>query len=83
MIATELIEEINLLLQFDLSSSQVGLKIHSTADASVIAAAQRLYEKGLTDHVDGGYLTSLGRESAEYLQRSMTILTSKPELPVT
>ena len=76
MIPTELSEEMNLLLQFNLSSAQLGLKIHSTAEPHVISAAQRLFEKGLTDKPDGGYLTALGRESAEYLQRAITILNS-------
>lgn len=78
MISTDLTEEINLLLQFNLSSAQLGLKIHSNAAPNMIAAAQRLYDKGLTDQADGGYLTALGRESAEYLQRAITILESKP-----
>ncbi|WP_096086628.1 TIGR02647 family protein [Agaribacterium haliotis] len=78
MLSEDLVEEIDLLLRFDLSSTQLGLKIHSSAESNVIAAAERLFEKGLTSQVDGGYLTELGRESAEYLQRATTILRSKP-----
>jgi uncharacterized protein (TIGR02647 family) len=72
----ELIEEMELLLKFDLSSARVGLKIHSNADASVIAAAKRLYHKELVEHEDGGFLTTLGHEAAEHLQAVQQILTS-------
>ncbi|HCD54625.1 MAG TPA: TIGR02647 family protein, partial [Halieaceae bacterium] len=51
----EQIEEIELLLKFDLSSAQVGLKVHSNANPEMIAAAQRLYGKGLIDQEDGGF----------------------------
>jgi hypothetical protein len=47
----------------------------------VIAATQRLYDKGLLTQADGGYLTSLGRDAAEYAQAALTILTSQPSMP--
>ena len=37
-------------------------------------AATRLYEKGLIDHIDGGYLTDLGVETAEHAQILLQIL---------
>jgi|TARA_B110000116_G_C16708184_1_gene523123 uncharacterized protein (TIGR02647 family) len=74
--SSELIEEINLLLQFELSSAQSGIKVHSDAAPSSVAAAARLFDKGLIDKVDGGYLTSLGRETAEHAQGALRILTS-------
>lgn len=74
----ELINEIELLLKFDLSSAQVGLKIHSNAAAEMIAAARRLHAKGLVDHEDGGFLTPLGHEAAEHLQFLQQILTAEP-----
>jgi len=70
----EQIEEIGLLLKFDPSSAQVGLKIHSSADPEMIAAALRLHEKGLLDQPDGGFLTPLGHEAAEHLQFVAQIL---------
>ena len=70
----DLIHEINLLLKFDLANAQSGLKIHSNAGPEVIAAAQRLFEKKLVDHQDGGYLTALGYEVAEHLQAAKRIL---------
>ncbi|MBB3167528.1 TIGR02647 family protein [Simiduia aestuariiviva] len=72
--SAELQDEVNLLLQFDLSSTLAGLKVHSKASPTAIAAAQRLFQKGLVDHVDGGYLTALGREAAEHVQAAQRIL---------
>jgi uncharacterized protein (TIGR02647 family) len=72
----DLLQELNTLIRFDLATSQQGIKIHKTAEAPVIAATQRLHEKGLLTQVDGGYLTSLGREAAEHAQATLTILTS-------
>jgi uncharacterized protein (TIGR02647 family) len=62
------LEELNLLLQFDLSNTQQGIKIHRDADTNVANAAERLFNKGLIDQVDGGYLTSMGRIAAEHAQ---------------
>jgi len=74
--STEVIDELNLLLQFNLSSGQSGIKVHSDAAPSSVAAAARLFDKGLIDQVDGGYLTSLGRETAEHAQGALRILNS-------
>ena len=72
----ELIEEINLLALYNISSTQEGIKVHKTAGAAAVAAAQRLYDKGLITQADGGYLTNLGIEAAEHVQSLLTILTS-------
>ena len=72
----ELIEELNTLMRFDLATSQQGIKVHKTADASVIAATLRLHAKELLTQADGGYLTGLGRDAAEHAQGLLTILTS-------
>ena len=72
----ELIEELNTLMRFDLATSQQGIKVHKTADASVIAATLRLHAKGLLTQADGGYLTGLGRDAAEHAQSLLTILSS-------
>ena len=76
--ATDLIEELNTLLRFDLTTNQQGIKIHKTADTDIIAATQRLHTKGLITQIDGGYLTPLGRDAAEQAQMLMTILTTRP-----
>ncbi|MBH3426898.1 TIGR02647 family protein [Pseudomonas alkylphenolica] len=70
----ELIAELEVLALFNLDSSQEGIKVHNTASKELIAAAQRLYDKGLTDQPDGGYLTSLGHDAAEHAQQLLTIL---------
>ncbi len=72
----ELIEEMDVLLQFDLSSTQQGIKVHSTADGTTLAAAKRLYHKGLISLPDGGYLTDIGRKAAEHTEQALSILTT-------
>ncbi|MDD2863873.1 MAG: TIGR02647 family protein [Methylococcales bacterium] len=73
----DLLEELNVLARYNLESTQEGIKIHKDAAPEVIAAAQRLFDKGLTDHKDGGYLTSLGLEVAEKVQAVLTILCTE------
>jgi len=58
-------DELNILIQYDLSNTQQGIKIHHDAETHIIEAAKRLYEKGLTDKPDGGYLTNMGRIACE------------------
>lgn len=70
----EIMDELNLLSRFDLSSTQIGIKVHHSADQANILAAQRLHEKGLISQADGGYLTDLGRETAEYAQAVLRLL---------
>ena len=72
----DLVDELNTLIHFDLASTQQGIKIHKSADPAIIAATRRLHAKGLLTQVDGGYLTSLGRDAAEHVQAALTILTS-------
>ena len=74
----ELVAELEVLALFNLDSSQEGLKIHQTAAPKAIAAAQRLFEKGLIDQPDGGYLTRLGHDAAEHVQ-SLLIILKTPE----
>lgn len=74
----ELIAEVELLTLFNLDSTQEGLKVHHSAAPEVIAAARRLFDKGLTTLEDGGYLTSLGLDAAEHAQALLTILKSRP-----
>ncbi|AMB84198.1 DNA-binding protein [Pseudomonas agarici] len=73
----ELVAELEILALFNLGSSQEGLKIHQTAAPKAIAAAKRLFDKELITQVDGGYLTSLGRDAAEHAQGLLTILSVK------
>ena len=62
-----LFEELKLLSKFPLESHMEGIKIHHEAGEVMLSAARRLYDKGLIDQVDGGYLTDSGREMAEHL----------------
>lgn len=71
---SENVAELDLLMLFDLSTSQTGIKIHKTAKPAAIAAAQRLFEKGFITQEDGGYLTSLGIKAAEHTQALFTLL---------
>ena len=73
---SELVDELNTLIRFDLDSGQHGIKVHKTADPQVIAAVQRLYAKGLLTQADGGYLTPLGREAAGHAQTLTGLLTA-------
>jgi len=63
----DILDEMKVLSCFDLASLQSGIKVHSTANEKEIAAAKRLFDKGLVSQVDGGYLTDRGHEAAEHL----------------
>ncbi len=71
---SEIIDELKILARFNLDTSQEGIKVHSSANLEVIAAAQRLFSKGLITQEDGGYLTSLGRTASEHAQDLLRIL---------
>lgn len=71
------IEELNLLLQFDSSTLERGIKVHSNARSEVIAACQHLFAKGLIDQADGGYLTDAGVEALAHAQTLAGLLNDK------
>lgn len=71
----QLTDELNLILKFPTSSLMQGLKIHENADPTVIAAAKRLFDKGIITLPDGGYLTELGHDLAEHAQVIQSALT--------
>ena len=70
----EQLAEIHCLNLFDLNNTQVGLKVHHTAKPESILAMKRLFDKGLVSQDDGGYLTPLGQEAAEFAQGLLSIL---------
>lgn len=70
----DLLDELELLNLFDLNSTQGGLKVHKDADQKKVAAAQRLYDKGMTTLSDGGYLTDRGVETTEHVQALIKML---------
>lgn len=72
------INELNLLAMFDQSDAREGIKVHrQSAAPEMVSAAERLYDKGLITQKDGGYLTSLGSETAEHAQRVLSVLSSR------
>jgi len=76
-ITNEMLDELHILMMFDLATTQAGIKVHSDAVPELKAAAQRLFEKGLLSQIDGGYLTSLGYEAAQHIQKGVQILDSE------
>ena len=70
------LDELNLLVQFDISSAATGIKVHSEAGEAIQAAAKRLYDKGLCTLPDGGYLTDEGIDMAENADRILRVLTA-------
>lgn len=70
----DIIEELNVLVRYNLTTTQEGIKVHKNADPHIIAATHRLFEKGLITREDGGYLTNLGREAAEQAQALLDLL---------
>jgi len=71
----DIVEELNILVRYNLSTTQEGIKVHKTASPETIAATRRLFEKGLVSQDDGGYLTNLGIETAKQAQTVLDILT--------
>ncbi|MEA1888581.1 MAG: TIGR02647 family protein [Pseudomonadota bacterium] len=68
------IAEIDILIRYNLTTTQQGIKVHSSANTEHVEAVKRLFEKGLVTQVDGGYLTDLGRKAAEHAQALILML---------
>lgn len=62
-----MIDEFTLLAKFPRDSKMQGIKLHSNAEQNLIDAAQRLFDKGIIDSPDGGYLTDLGLDLIEHI----------------
>lgn len=75
----EQIAEIDILIRYNLETTQQGIKVHSNADGEQVQAVQRLFEKGLVTQTDGGYLTELGRKAAEHAQALSLLLAPHHE----
>lgn len=75
-IKQELIDEIEVLLRYNLDTTQEGIKVHQDARQGLIEASERLFNKGLISQKDGGYLTDLGHEAAEHTQAALRLLSS-------
>jgi len=72
-------DELDILIQYSLDTTQQGIKIHSSADEEKIEAVERLFDKGLVTAADGGYLTELGRRAAEHAQALILMLAPHHE----
>ena len=70
----DIVDELNILVRYNLSTTLEGIKVHKTATPENIAATKRLYDKGLVTQEDGGYLTNLGHEAAEQAQTVLNLL---------
>ena len=70
----DIVDELNILVRYNLSTTLEGIKVHKTAALENSAATKRLYDKGLVTQEDGGYLTSLGHEAAEQAQTVLNLL---------
>jgi uncharacterized protein (TIGR02647 family) len=70
----EQMAEIDILIRYNLQTTQQGIKVHSSANLDQVDAVKRLFEKGLVTQIDGGYLTDLGRTAAEHAQALVLIL---------
>ena len=76
-VPAELLAEIEVLNLYPDGSIREGIKVHHDASEALIAAAKRLFDKGLISQEDGGYLSSLGIDAVEHVHGLLTILTSK------
>ncbi|MCP4470637.1 MAG: TIGR02647 family protein [Gammaproteobacteria bacterium] len=69
----ELIDELNLLRRFSMGGP-VAMDVHDNPDPAVIAAAERMFAKGLITASDGGQLTDNGHEAVEHMERLLNLL---------
>ena len=70
----EQMAEIDILIHYNLETTQQGIKVHSNANEEQIDAVERLFDKGLVTQIDGGYLTEIGRQAAEHAQALILML---------
>ena len=69
----ELIDELALLRRFSMGGP-VAMDVHDNPDPAIVAAAERMHEKGLITEPDGGELTDSGREAIEHLEKLFNLL---------
>ena len=69
----ELIDELNLLRRFS-RGGPVAMDVHDNPDPAVVAAAGRMFEKGLITSADGGELTDSGRAAIEHMEQLLNLL---------
>ena len=69
----ELIDELALLRRFSMGGP-VAMNVHDNPDPAIVAAAERMHEKGLITEPDGGELTDNGREAIEHMEKLFNLL---------
>ena len=69
----ELIDELALLRRFSMGGP-VAMNVHDNPDPAIVAAAERMHEKGLITEPDGGELTDIGREAIEHMEKLFNLL---------
>jgi len=74
----DLVDEVNVLIKFK-DSTQEGIKVHKTAAPTLIAATERLFDKGMITQKDGGYLTPRGLIAVEHAHTLHDLLSSTKE----
>ncbi len=75
----ELIDELSLLRRISLNLTEEGIDLSSIGDPAMVAAAERLCEKGIISRPDGGHLTDSGREAVEHMKRLFNELSTPLE----
>ena len=70
---SELINELSLLRRFSMGGA-VAMNVQDNPDPAVIAAAQRMFAKGLITTSDGGQLTDSGQEAVGHMERLLNLL---------
>ncbi len=75
----ELIEELSLLRRISLNLTEEEIDLSTIGDPAMIAAAERLCEKGIISRPDGGQLTDSGREAVEHMKRLFNELSTPLE----
>ena len=77
---SELIDEITLLKRFSMGGP-VAMDLQDNTDPAMLAAAKRMFEKGLISEQDGGRLTESGDAAVEHLNGLLAYL-SPPLEPI-
>ena len=71
--------ELEVLMLYRSATNLDVIKIHKTADPSLIAAAERLFEGGFITQIDRGYLTQLSSSAAEHAHSLFDMLNARIE----
>ena len=69
----ELIDELNLLRRFSMGGP-VAMNVQDNPDPAVVAAAARMFQKGLITAADGGELTDKGRAAIAHMEGLLNLL---------